>query len=95
MSDTDQFFQEEGTEPEQPKPEKAGKPAKRQKGIKPPSFAMAVGITVVALILGLAVGFFVGMYIASNSSVLAQNHADAAATATDTADDSATATQSE
>lgn len=82
MSDpNDQFFCEEGGEQAQACPEpSASKPApSRQKGaIKPPSFAMAVVIAAVALVLGLAIGYFAGMYVASNSSALAQEHADAA-----------------
>ena len=83
MSDpNDQFFTEDDGEqaPACPEPS-AIKPApERRKGtIKPPSFAMAVVIAVVALALGLAIGYFAGMYVASNSSTLAQEHADAAA----------------
>lgn len=82
MSDpNDQFFSEDDGVQAQPSlASNASKPApRRQKGaIKPPSFAMAVVIAAVALVLGLAIGYFAGMYVASNSSALAQEHADAA-----------------
>ena len=82
MSDpNDQFFSEDDGVQAQPSlASNAGKPASgHQKGaIKPPSFAMAVVIAAVALVLGLAIGYFAGMYVASNSSTLAQEHADAA-----------------
>lgn len=82
MTDTaDQFFPEEGAP--QAAPSQAAQPApKREKGvIKPPTFGMAVAIAVVALLLGLGIGYFAGMYVASNSQAAADGITNGAATA--------------
>ncbi len=84
----DQFFSEGSIEPAQASPADKPAPERKKGAIKPPSFAMAVVIAVVALVLGLAVGYFAGMYVASNSSALAQEHADAAQASATTATDS-------
>lgn len=71
---SDQFFIDED-EPQTA----AGGPARAKErakvpssagGIKPPTFGMAVAIALVSLVLGLALGYFVGMYVASNSSAV-------------------------
>lgn len=82
MSDSaDQFFPEEGGAQGDVAPT-AGPSSKREKGaIKPPTFGMAVATAVVALLLGLGVGYFAGMYVASNSQIAADGLTNGAAAA--------------
>ena len=78
MSDSaDQFFPEEGGAQGDVAPT-ANPSSKREKGaIKPPTFGMAVA----ALLLGLGVGYFAGMYVASNSQIAADGLTNGAAAA--------------
>ena len=82
MSDNvDQFFCEEGG-PQGDVASSAPAEPKREKGaIKPPTFGMAVAIAVVALLLGLGIGYFAGMYVASNSQAAADGLTNGAAAA--------------
>ena len=82
MSDSaDQFFPEEGGAQGDVAPA-AGPSSRHEKGaIKPPTFGMAVAIAIVALLLGLGVGYFAGMYVSSNSQIAADGLTNGAAAA--------------
>ncbi len=82
MSDNaDQFFSEEGAAQCDVAPSTSDKPRHEKGAIKPPTFGMAVAIAVVALLLGLGVGYFAGMYVASNSQAAADGLTNGAAAA--------------
>lgn len=82
MSDNaDQFFSEEGAAQGDVCASAPVKPKREKGAIKPPTFGMAVAIAVVALLLGLGIGYFAGMYVASNSQAAADGLTNGAAAA--------------
>lgn len=82
MSDNaDQFFSEDGAAQGDVCPSTPSKPRREKGAIKPPTFGMAVAIAIVALLLGLGIGYFAGMYVASNSQAAADGLTNGAAAA--------------